>query len=157
MGSFALNILAGIIIATVTAIVTVRLSISRFREEKWWEKKVEAYERIIESLHDSQKFSATHLDASYEGREVSEEYDAELRKNSKLANAEILRASDVGGFLLSDEAQDRLQILQKEISSAQDCPNWQEYLEMDYSATSSCLVDIISIAKKDLKVSNGNT
>lgn len=43
---FVLSVAASII----TAIATVRLSLSRFRSERWWERKADAYSRLIEEL-----------------------------------------------------------------------------------------------------------
>ena len=152
MPEFFTNILAGILIAGVTAFITVQLSVKRFREERWWEKQVDAYEKVIEALHHSKAFSDVQLKASYEGREVSEERDAELRAKSAEAHREIDRVADVGGFLLSTEARDRIRKYLRESDEATQTNNWEEYLDGDLWATSSCLEDIVKIARKELKI-----
>ena len=43
------DIVSGGAIAIVTAFLTVRLSLKQFRSERLWERKIEAYERIIVS------------------------------------------------------------------------------------------------------------
>jgi hypothetical protein len=63
----------GILIAAVSAWITVQLSLRRFRTERWWERKVEAYERIIGALHDAKAFADTHLHAGLEQRDVPDE------------------------------------------------------------------------------------
>ena len=40
-----------IFISVLVAIITVKLSLKKFRSEKWWEKKVEVYSKIIDALH----------------------------------------------------------------------------------------------------------
>jgi len=45
------KLLPGLLIAVVTAIVTIHLSIKRFHSERWWERKADSYSRIVESLH----------------------------------------------------------------------------------------------------------
>jgi hypothetical protein len=147
----ALAILTGIVIAAVSSWITVQLSLRRFRSERWWERKVQAYEKIIGALHDSKAFSDKHLEAEYSGREIGEEKDKELRARSKVAHEEIEKAIDIGSFLLSDEALSRLKQYQKDMEKASDTQMWLEYLEGDLAATSNCLKDLIQIAKKDLR------
>ncbi len=146
----AINILTGILIAASSSWITVRLSLRRFRTERWWEKKVEAYERVIDALHQSKAFSDAHLRAFETGRELPEERDKELRSQSKQAVMEIERAVDVGSFLLGHDALDRLKRFRKEVRSASNEVSWFEYLEADWEATNSCLEDLIIIAKKDI-------
>jgi len=47
------NILPGLIIAVATSWVTVRLSLRRFRTERWWERKADAYSDLLEKLVDA--------------------------------------------------------------------------------------------------------
>jgi len=147
----ATNILVGIVIAGVSSWITVQLSLRRFRSEKLWERKVAAYERVIEALHHSKAFCAAHMTAEEEGREVAAARDQALRQRATEADMEIQKASDVGGFLLSDEAQARLEQYAKESKEASNSPDWYGYLEADFAATDSCLTDLIRIAKKDLQ------
>jgi len=147
----ALAIFTGIVIAAVSSWITVQLSLKRFRSERWWERKVLAYEKIIGALHDSKAFADKHLEAEYNGRKISEEKDKELRARSKVAHEEIEKAIDIGSFLLSDEALSKLKQYQKDMEKASDTQMWFEYLEGDLAATSNCLKDLIQIAKKDLR------
>ena len=147
----ALAIFTGIVIAAVSSWITVQLSLKRFRSERWWERKVLAYEKIIGALHDSKAFADKHLEAEYNGRKISEEQDKELRARSKVAHEEIEKDIDIGSFLLSDEALSRLKQYQKDMEKASDTQMWVEYLEGDLAATSNCLKDLIQIAKKDLR------
>ncbi len=122
------------------------------REQRWWERKIEAYEKIIEALHISKMFSEEHLEANYKGREISEDKDKKLRRHAKLAHDEIMKVIDIGTFVLSDNAMARLRQYRKEESRASDTTVWIEYLEADLNATYGCLKDMIEIAKFDLKV-----
>ncbi|MBV2131082.1 hypothetical protein [Arsukibacterium indicum] len=149
------NIITGIFIAGVTAYITVHLSVKRFRQERWWEKQVVAYEKLIEALHHSKAFSDEYLSASYECREVSETRDKELRAKSAEAHREIEKVADVGGFLLSTEVRQRIQRYRQESDAASETTDWVTYLEGSLAATSSCLEDIVKIARKELKI-DGN-
>ncbi|WP_139791164.1 hypothetical protein [Chromobacterium violaceum] len=145
-----IKLISAIVIATVSSWITVQLSRHKFRTEKWWEKKVSAYERVIDAFHSSKKFSSEHLDAVYKGHEVEEARDRELRKMAREARDEIIRASDVGAFILSAEAISILAKYEAESESLSRYESWQEYLDSDWSITHKYMKEFIAEAKRDL-------
>jgi hypothetical protein len=145
-----LSVIAAIVVAVTSAWVTVQLSLQRFRREKWWERKADAYSRIIEALHNAKVFASEHWDASMRGRSVPDEADKELRQQANVGRKEILRASDVGAFLISPEAVKLLLQYQKESEEARLTTSWQEYLDNDLDAVNKCLKGMIAVAKRDL-------
>lgn len=151
MLDIAIQVLTTISIAAVSSLITVQFSLRKFRSERWWERKAEAYSRIIEVLHNAKAFAASHIEAEEKGRELPEEQDEALRRRSKVAFDEILKVSDIGAFLLSDDAIERLRLFQKKTEEASSEETWFEYLEKEWSATDKCLKDLIQIAKRDLK------
>lgn len=146
-----LKFIVGVGIAALSSFITVRLSLARFRTEKWWEKKVSAYEKIIEAFHGSKKFSSEHMDAEYKGKEVPQERDEELRAISKAAREEILKATDIGAFILSDNAFNILKEYEKESKKSSECATWFEYLDSDWAVVEKYMKKIITEAKRDLK------
>jgi hypothetical protein len=140
----------GIVIAAVSSWITVQLSPRRFRSERWWERKVQAYKRIIGALHDSKAFANNHLEAVYEVRELGEETIQDLRARAKTATDEIVKAVDIGAFLLPNEALSRLKQYRNEEKKAGNLDDWHGYLEADWDAADKCLKDLIQIAKRDL-------
>ena len=149
--TFLLDILTTIMVAVISAWIAVQFSLRRFRTEKWWEKRVFAYERLIEAFHHSKAFSESHLKAAQQGREISEERDKELRLKAVEAEREITKAVDLGGFLLGKEARARLTQYISDRRRASDSNSWDEYLLCDLDATDSCLRDLIAIARRDLR------
>lgn len=147
-----LKIISGVAIAGLSSLITVHLSMRRFRTEKWWEKKAEAYSNILGAIHDAKVFAEENLEAMHKGREISEEEDRELRHKSKMAESEIDRAMDVGAFYLSQEALDCLKKYKKESSEAGKDHDWTLYLIEDLGATDKCLKSMIEVARNDLKV-----
>jgi len=145
------KVLSGIAIAAVSSWITVQLSKHKFRAERWWEKKVEAYERVIEAFHNSKKFDTEHMTAEERGREVDEARDAELRSLAKAARDEILKASDVGSFVLSEKA---LKILAKYEAESDNMPRqdaWYEHLDHSWSIVNRYMKEFIEEAHRDLK------
>ncbi len=146
-----LKVLSGIAIAAVSSWITVQLSKHKFRSERWWEKKVDAYERVIEAFHNSKKFDSEHMTAEERGREISESRDAELRTHAKEARDEILKASDIGSFVLSEAA---LKILAKYEAESENMPRqdtWYEHLDLSWSIANRYMKEFIKEAHRDLK------
>ena len=101
MADILIAVPAAIFIAAVSSWITVYLSLRKFRSEKWWERKADAYANVIEALHNSKEFSDQHLHAREKGCEISSDQDSELRAKSKAGHAEIRRVANIGAFLLS--------------------------------------------------------
>lgn len=144
-------ILAAVGISAASSWITVQLSLRRFRAEKWWEMRVEAYKRLIEAFHDSKAFLDAHVDAAYKGRDLPDETDEELFARSKNAASEIARAADLAGFLLGENVRKRLKKYRQDKANASATTSWQEYLHDEWEATNSCLRDVIEFARQDLK------
>lgn len=151
LGVIVLQALGALIIALLSAWITVKLSQRRFRDERMWDRKVLAYERIIEAFHKSKKFSSEHLDAEHVSRELSEERDSELRKLAGEAREEISKATDIGSFTLSAQALDLLAKYQVESNDVGHIQSWYEHLEHDYIIIDKYLKLLIAEAKRDLK------
>lgn len=144
------QIFTGLVIAGASAWITVWLARKKFRAERLWEKKVAAYERVIDALHQSKRFAAEHVRAAEQGQEVSEERDQELRAMSKGAHNEILRATDVGRFIMSASAVEVLQKYEQQSKELSACQSWFEYIDLDYTITKQCLESFLDEAKKDV-------
>ena len=149
MTEIVLTLLTGIGIAAVSSLITVHLSIKQFRNQRWWEKKVETYQRIMEAFHKSKKFESEYLTANFKGREVSEDLRAELVKQSKEAHEEISKACDVGRFLLSDKAVSILDEFKQKYENQPRYDTWWEALEENWSLADHYMKEFIAEAKKD--------
>ncbi|MCL1060493.1 hypothetical protein L2729_21260 [Shewanella gelidimarina] len=147
-----LKILAGVAIAGLSSLFTVYLSLAKFRTEKWWEKKADAYSNLVGVIHDAKAFAEENLEAEHKQLELTPEEDKVLREYSKKTELKIYRAMDAGSFYLSDEAIACLKLYKKECSEAGRDNNWLGYLAEDLKATDKCLKSMIRIAKNDLQI-----
>ena len=148
-----IRVLTAIAIAAVSSWITVQLSRHKFRNERWWDKKVAAYERVIEAFHNSKKFSSEHMAAEESGAEVNELRDIELRSLAKEAIDEIKKSSDIGSFILSESALKILANYEAESEKAPREDSWYEHLETDWVRTDRYMKEFIAEAKADLKKS----
>jgi hypothetical protein len=139
-------------IAAVSSWITVLLSLRRFRAERWWDRKVDAYTTLIEAFYSSKAFTTAHLEAQETGREVSEENDVKYRKLAEEAHQKIEKAIDTGSFILCDEALARLREYREEANQAGEAKDWYSFLDAHCAATDKCLKEIIPIAQNDLKI-----
>ncbi len=148
---FIQQILVGISIASVSAVVTVKLSLNRFRAEKVWERKLQAYENVIDAFHKIKNYYDEHLGSSIQGTKLSEEKKKQLLVAQNLGRSELSRAIDVGGLLLSSKAT---LVVESYLSDFHNCPDfefYEEYLEQHWTLAHKALREFISYAKADLE------
>jgi hypothetical protein len=102
------TILPSLIGGVVTAAVSVRLALKRFRSERWWERKAQAYSDLLLSLFHVQIHAKRRLEEVVEGVAFDESYIATLSARAANGFAEIRKAAALGSFLFSTEVSQRL-------------------------------------------------
>jgi len=145
-------VLPGLVIALVTSIITVKLSLRRFYEEKWWEKKYQVYGQLFEALHHLKKYALEHLDAVEMNQAILEEKKKELEKNWKRFSQEFEQLNDLASFQLSTKAVAILDDYEKKKKDAENSDNLYEWIDADAAATIECLKKLTAEAKNDLKI-----
>jgi len=148
----ALTTVLSLVVGIVTAIVSVRLSLRRFRAERWWERKVEAYSRIVDALHSVMEYCSVLSDEEIQGREITDERRKQLLQDYERAVRELKKATSVGAFIISKDVADALMKLEtRPRLSGKDWPRF-EILDDDYDAYSKTLAEVQKLAKRDLEV-----
>lgn len=146
------EIIQPIFISVLVTIITVKLSLKKFRSEKWWEKKAEAYSKIVDILHQLKNYCDQKLPASYGELNLSPEKENELAEQYKIAYRELVKALDVGSFIISEEAVKILETYknrpQLDFADNPLC----EIIECDLKYIKECLQDFRIAAKKDLGI-----
>ena len=153
LASFLLSITSGLLIAIVIAIVTVRLSLQRFRSERWWERKFEVYSTIIESLFHIQNYLAEESVSEMEIRELHKEKRDELRGHYSESLDSITKAGAIGAFIISNEAAICLSDCLRSLgSSYQRALSVTDALQLDLATVKDCSTKMQAYAQKDLGV-----
>lgn len=98
-------ILAFVASGIATAVAAYNAGLRKFAQQRWWERKADAYTRIIEALADLVYYHETHLLAAEEHVELSEVRKEEVGDYWRRGTAEVRRATAVGAFLISPEAE----------------------------------------------------
>ena len=141
-------------VASITNIV-VSLYIARlgrFARQRWWERKVQAYADIIEALADLVYYHAEHYDAELEHHhEMSATHKAEIEEHWKKSYAALKKATAIGAFLISSDAEAALQTMWKEQGKGVHPGDFFGLVESSYVAAQNCLAALVEAAKADLK------
>jgi hypothetical protein len=145
-----LNILAGVPVAVLTSWLTVRFSLGRFRSEKWFERRLDSYTKVIEALHFMNHCTETEMRAEVEGYEIDEKAKAELLASYAKGRSELRRLTDMGALIFSPEAVALLDTINSELLAASNAQSYWEHLDAEGAAIAKCLSALRPIAKRDL-------
>ena len=150
---------APILVAIITSVVTVRLSVRAFSSQRWWERKADAYSSIINAL--SQELAAAWriLDAEERRQPGAPDgappllRDAEARTRRREAQLRLHEAASEGAFFISESAAKHLDKLRVALAGI-DIPGGglYEHVEAEYTALNTCLAGIREYAHRDLGV-----
>ncbi len=149
--------LVAAILAFIASVLAAAVSIynarfTRFARERWWERKVDAYSRIIEALAALVYYYEEHYDAELEHRELTDDHRKEIADYWRRGYTEVKRATAIGAFLVSPEADAVLQKMSKDKGKGGHPGDWFSVLESDYVDARDSLRAVVSAAKKDLRV-----
>jgi len=141
-----------LVVGIVTAFVTVRLALSRFRQERWWERKAQAYADLFEALFDVQWHARRRIEEIEEGSQFVEGYMQRLADRASTGYSEIRKYAAIGPFLFSSETASRLAQLEKSLDrpshDADPHDEWSETLD----AVTAALRDLRTMAHRDLRL-----
>jgi len=145
------NLIIQIVIAVCTALLAAFLTNIRFKNEKWWERKADAYVDLIEALHDMKWFIKEHWGAEFEGKSLPEEYKEEIWSKYKLGKEKIWRVAETSSFIVSPEVSIVIHSLVKALSK-NNAESYFEDLDEQLGAIDICIDKVKNIAKKELSI-----
>ncbi len=120
------------------------------RSKKWWELRVASYQAVIEALSDLNHYFDRKYKAVIENRELTEEYQVELKRIWDESYHKVRKAADSGVFLFSEDVNAAL----KEFIDLKDThfDSYFEYLDNNLAVAENCLKTVVASANKDLRV-----
>jgi hypothetical protein len=150
------QIAGNLAVAIVVAALTVQLSLRRFYREKWWERRLDAYTRVIEALHHMVRSLDLDWKHEVEKADYNEAYRKTLTEKAQAGWAEIRKAIDMGELLLSAEALAELDRIMKETDKfSPDANSYFEYIDGTLFEVRECLKKLVPLAKNDLRLNPG--
>lgn len=133
----------------VAAWVTFKVAPAKLRVERRWARKMDAYERVIDSLSQMTQVLNEDMTELATGRPPSKAEEASRLARYKQAASEISRGVDLGAYLFAKETQERLAKYQRELRRHDPNETWDEVVIHRANVTSECLHDIIVLAQED--------
>ena len=105
MNPTLINFLASVAIGALTASLATYLALRKFRTEKLWEKKVDAYAQLINAVHELMRIRDAQISATLPDSGASVGYLSQLQAEDHNALRQIYRLSDSTSFLVSEEME----------------------------------------------------
>lgn len=149
-----LKLLLQALISVGAAFLAAWMATRRFRDEKWWEKKVTAYGELVDALHRMKWPASENIDAVIENRDVSDEDNEILWQEFKQARRNVWRIAESSSFLISSEVLSAVQTMEQALSSARNAQSWFDHLNEQYGAVNTCVNKIKEIGAKELGIRN---
>ena len=144
----ALELLKLASVGIVAGLFSSVLANRDYRQRKWWEMRVTAYQNAIEALSDLVYYFDKHFNAEIEYRKLTEEFKQKLDAYWEQSFPKVRKYADSGAFLFSAEANAALRELMKD----DDEPSYMEHLDNNLSKARKCLNRLIECSKVDLKL-----
>ncbi len=139
-------------IAVGGAFLAAHLATTRFRGEKWWERKAIAYGELVDALHKMKWPPSEHMDAQIEGREIPQDESDKQWEEFKAARRNVWRIADGSSFLVSEQVLRAVQQMERDLGKATSAESWFEHVEAQYGAVEKCLSRIKEIGRAELGV-----
>lgn len=149
------NALIQLVITMFAAFLGAWIAIVRFRNERWWEKKAEAYIALVEALHEMSMPTAEIFDAGSRGQDISPEWETELWASYKIAKRKVWMIADTADFIISPEVFSAIQEMRGALSDAQNAHDFYTHLDETGRAVDQCLQTVKAIGAKELGVRKG--
>ncbi|TYC57613.1 hypothetical protein FMN52_13755 [Marinobacter sp. BW6] len=144
-----------IILTLLAAFFGAWFTLQRFRIERWWEKKANAYIELIEALHDMGLPPSEYFGAGVDGREVAPEREKELWENYHQAERRVWKIADSADFIISADVFDAIQRMLNGLSEARDAQDWYQHLDETQIAVDRCLEEVKQIGSEELGIRKG--
>ena len=149
-------------ISAISAVVVACVAwaaLRRFKSQKWWERRVDSYLKVLDALADASTYYDCELSADVRGAQIPDDQHEELVKRARRADQEVAKAIDLAELFISEHAHQRLIQYKRDIARAERTVNddrsmrtWFQCLDEGLDAITRCQADMIKIAKKDLEL-----
>jgi len=146
------QVLSGLATGIIAAYITARLSLKHYFSTKWWERKEAAYAEVANALCDMLQYLEVQKEDDGQGTGLPEDREKELGKSYNDAYWRLRRATTLGSFILSSEAQKALQELRDHPELEWNENPRSEIYENEFKYHREALDKITKIAKRDLQI-----
>jgi hypothetical protein len=141
------SIVPSIVSGATVALVTVPIALRRFRAERLWERRLQAYADVLVALSHVRRYLKEGLTEIEEAKTLSAEADAALADNASRGREEIRRAAALGTLILDQKGAARLEQLEADLDDPHHNMDLHEEFEADLAVANKAYADIKAIAR----------
>lgn len=128
--------------ALVVARLAVRWALSRFKQEKLWERRLSAQAEIIVALAEMRRLYGRWMDDLESHRGTDEEVDREHRDRYRAAARQIEGAMPLAQLLLPPESSDILRKLEQDRENLYTGDQYDDY-RSHYSLLDGAIAELV--------------
>lgn len=142
----------GLFTTVCAAFLSARWAVRRAFEERWWERKEQAYAEIIDALYNLLRYASVKAD--HEARGGGWEHPMEKDFSSKYQDAywKVQRMTDIGPFVISEQAAEILKKLRDRPWFCYEGHSPLDIREQETAYYREALDAIRECARKDLRI-----
>ncbi|WP_417416489.1 hypothetical protein [Hoeflea sp.] len=140
--------------AVIGASLTGWFAIQRFRSERWWDRKYQAYSDVLEALNSIRADLEVSFEAHLTRRDVPKEQASALLAAYQDGIKSIEKQRAIGGLVLGDTVVAQLREFERTMQKASGGEHYFDYLDGSLAAVNECIATVISLGRDDLKASN---
>ncbi len=141
------HLFTALLASIITILLTASLSFRNAKRGIWWERKAEAYERVIAAIEQLHFNANEHLEVQMGDSHASKFLEEEANKWRK-SRRELRRTLNTATFLLDFEVMPVLNTYLSTKHSRSEDPVLT--VERDLLASGECMHRLIQIARRDL-------
>lgn len=97
-----MDIIKIILTAVLTSCVSVWLALARYRTERWWDKKLEAYLQVIEDMNKILVYCDRYFDEKLDGIEIDDVEKNKAQKDFHDSKRHLELQANVGRLLFDN-------------------------------------------------------
>ena len=144
------TLLYSLIIAIVTALLSSRLTIRKYRTNKWWDKKLENYIDTITAMNKILMFCDDMIAREFDNKITSNIVIKKLKNGFDESKALIDRQLNIGELLISKDSYKDLLKIDRALSNS-DTNNIEDTANLRV-ITEGAISFFVQHAKKDLSI-----
>lgn len=151
-----MDFLGNILVAIIAAFLGAWLTMRRFRVDRWWEKKAEAYINLVEALHEMSMVPAEQFNAACNGKDLRKEQEVALWESFDRARRRVWKIADSADFVISSDVARVVQVMNNGISQAENAASFPEHLDEIDEAIGQCMAQVKVIGADELGIKKGS-
>jgi hypothetical protein len=148
---FLTSIVPSIVSGATVALVTVPIALGRFRAERLWERRLQAYADLLVALSHVRRYLREALSEIEEAKTLSPEASAALADKASQGREEIRRAAALGSLILDAKGAARLEQLEAALDEPYHNMDLHEEFESALAVTNAAYTDIRTIARASIQ------